>query len=77
MTASWTRARWGVALMFFTNGAVIAALLPRYPELKASLGLSNTAFGLLVACIAVGSLAASGLPGIIMRRVGPRRVRRR
>jgi fucose permease len=69
----WRRARWGVALMFFTNGAVIAGLLPRYPELKDALGLSNAGFGALVAAVAVGSLVASGLPAVAIRRFGARR----
>lgn len=69
---SWGRARWGVALMFFTNGAVMAALMPRFPELKAALGLSNSAFGLLVAAVALGSIAASHLPGVAIRRFGAR-----
>jgi fucose permease len=70
---TWRRARWGVALMFFTNGAVIAGLLPRYPELKDALGLSNAGFGSLVAAVAVGSLVASGLPAVAIRRFGARR----
>src|SRR5690606_20891963 len=34
------RARVGVALLFLTNGALFANILPRYPEIKASLGLA-------------------------------------
>lgn len=59
--------------MFFTNGAVVAGLLPRYPELKDALGLSNAGFGMLVAAVAVGSIAASGLPAVAIRRFGARR----
>ena len=43
------RARAGISLFFFTNGLMMAGLLPRYPEIKASFDLSNTAFGLMVA----------------------------
>ena len=43
------RARTATAALFFTNGALFANLLPRYPEIKADLGLSNTQFGLAVA----------------------------
>lgn len=70
--ASWSTARWGVTLMFFTNGAVMAAIMPRYPELKSALGLTNAGFGLLVAAIAVGSILASGLPAVVIRRFGAR-----
>ena len=41
-------ARRAVSLIFFLNGASFCAILPRYPELVESIGLSNTAFGLAV-----------------------------
>ena len=34
--------------MFFTNGVLFSALLPRYPELKEHFGLSDAQFGLTV-----------------------------
>ncbi len=64
------RARVGVSLMFFTNGVLFSALLPRYPELKDSFGLSNTAFGLLVVAFPVGAIVAAGLGGRVIRRFG-------
>ena len=48
------RARVATAALFLTNGALFANLLPRYPEIKADLGLSNTAFGLAVAAFSAG-----------------------
>ena len=39
------RARVAVAALFLTNGALFANLLPRYPEIKADLALSNAAYG--------------------------------
>ncbi len=39
------RARIAVAALFLTNGAIFANLLPRFPEIKADLALSNTEYG--------------------------------
>lgn len=39
------RARIGVALLFLTNGALFANILPRYPEVKTALGLDATTYG--------------------------------
>lgn len=56
--------------MFFTNGVLFSALLPRYPELKEQYELSNTAFGLLVVSFPAGAIAAAGLAGLVVRRLG-------
>jgi hypothetical protein len=34
------RARVAVAILFFTNGALFANLIPRYPAIKAELGVA-------------------------------------
>lgn len=60
--------------MFFTNGVLLAALLPRLPEIKAELGLDNAEFGLTVTAAPVGALLAAGLAGPVIRRVGTLRV---
>lgn len=64
------RARAGVSLVFFTNGVLLAALLPRYPEIKQGLGLSNSEFGLVVVAFPVGALVAAGLGAPVARRLG-------
>ncbi|MDQ1106334.1 MFS family permease [Nocardioides zeae] len=64
------RARRGVALMFFTNGVLYSALLPRYPEIKAALDLSNTAFGLVVVAFPAGAVAAAAMAAPVVRRFG-------
>lgn len=64
------RARWATALMFFTNGAVFANLLPRYPSIKDAAGLSNTAFGLLVIAFPLGAILAGLASAALIRRVG-------
>ncbi len=64
------RARLGVSLMFFTNGVLFAALLPRYPELKDDFGLGNAAFGLVVVAFPLGALLAAAFAGRLIRRFG-------
>ena len=68
------RARVAVAVLFFTNGAIFANLLPRYPEIKASLDLSNGAFGAAVAAFPLGALVAGLSAGALIRRFGSARV---
>lgn len=64
----------GVALMFATNGAAFASLLPWYPTLKQQWGLSDLFFGIMVASVAAGSLLSTVLPSLVVNRYGPRRV---
>ncbi len=68
------RARSGISLFFFTNGAMLAGILPRYPEIKATFALSNTAFGFMVAVGPLASIAASSLPAPLIRRFGAQAV---
>lgn len=68
------RARVAVALLFLTNGAVFANLLPRYPELKAELGLSNAALGTALAAFPLGALIAGLAAGTLIHRFGSSRV---
>ncbi|MCK5890250.1 MFS transporter [Aeromicrobium sp.] len=56
--------------MFFTNGVLFAALLPRYPEIKAAFSLSNSEFGLVVVAFPMGALLAAALAGRVIRRFG-------
>ncbi|MBP2382367.1 MFS transporter [Brachybacterium sacelli] len=68
------RARWAISLLFFLNGASFCAIMPRYPELVESIGLSNTAFGLAVGIGPVGGLIAGLGAAGLMRRFGSARV---
>ena len=68
------RARWAVTAAFATNGALLGALIPHYPEAKATFGLDPAGFGLLVIALAVGGTLAGPLPAPILRRFGARRV---
>lgn len=64
------RARWATTLMFFTNGALFANLLPRYPSIKEAAGLSNTGFGLLVIAFPLGAILAGLASAALIRRIG-------
>jgi MFS family permease len=64
------RARIAVAALFFTNGALFANLIPRYPQIKADLGLSNAAYGLSIAAFPTGAIVAGMAAGILVRRFG-------
>jgi MFS family permease len=66
------RARAAVAALFLANGALFANLVPRFPDLKESLGLSNAAFGSAVALYGVGALIAGAVAGLLVSRWGSR-----
>jgi MFS family permease len=68
------RARGAVAALFLTNGALFANLLPRYPEIKAALGLENTEYGLAVAAFPLGAIVAGLAAASLIRRFGSARV---
>ncbi|WP_200938258.1 MFS transporter [Aeromicrobium sp. Root472D3] len=68
------RGRLGASLMFFTNGVLFSALLPRYPEIKAHFGLSDTQFGLTVVAFAAGAICAAAAAAPMIRRWGATRV---
>ncbi|MEU0499197.1 MFS transporter [Mycobacterium sp. NPDC006124] len=63
------RARIAVSAMFLTNGAIFANLVPRFPELKTELALSNTTYGVVVAAFPVGALVAGLTAGAVIRRL--------
>ena len=68
------RARWAATLAFATNGALLGALVPHYPQAKAAFGLDAGAFGLLVIALALGAAATGSLAAPVLRRAGSRRV---
>jgi MFS family permease len=67
-------ARVAVAALFLANGALFVNLLPRYPEIKADLGLSNAAYGVAIAAFPVGTLVAGPLAASLIRRFRSARV---
>ncbi|MWB96964.1 MFS transporter [Agromyces seonyuensis] len=60
----------GVGALFVANALVFATIVTRYPELKDAFGLSDLAFGLMVACGPVGSILGSVLAGRLVARAG-------
>lgn len=68
------RARVGVALLFLTNGALFANILPRYPEVKAALELDAAAYGLAIAAFPAGALVAGLSGAMLIRRFGSAKV---
>ena len=56
--------------MFVANGVALTTVLPRLPEIKADLGLTNAALGLALAAAPFGSLGAVPLTGRLIARVG-------
>lgn len=62
------RARLGVTLLFMTNGLIWANLAPRYPEIRAHLGLTYGQFGLAVTFGGLGAIAFGLTAGAVIRR---------
>ncbi|WP_431926135.1 MFS transporter [Nonomuraea jabiensis] len=67
-------ARAAVAALFLTNGAVFFNIVPRFPQIKAELGVSNAVFGTALAGTPIGALLAGLLAGAAIRRFGSARV---
>ena len=64
------RARLAVVALFFTNGALFANILPRYPEIKDMFGLTNSVYGITIAMFPVGAILAALASGSLIRRFG-------
>ncbi|WP_187976508.1 MFS transporter [Mycetocola sp. JXN-3] len=67
------RARIAVAVLFLTNGALFANVVPRYPGIKADLALDNAAYGLAIAAFPAGAIIAGLAAATIIRRLGSAR----
>ncbi len=68
------RARIATAALFLTNGALFANLLPRYPEIKTDLELSNAVYGAAIAAYSAGALVAGLAAATLIRRYRSSRV---
>ncbi|MET8907885.1 MFS transporter [Micromonospora sp. NPDC004551] len=68
------QARAAVAALFLTNGAVFFNIVPRYPQIKADLGISNAVLGTAIAGYSIGALVAGLLAGAAIRRFRSARV---
>ncbi|WP_100499646.1 MFS transporter [Geodermatophilus chilensis] len=67
------RARVAVATAFVVNGFAFASWISRVPAARDALALSSAELGLLLLCIAVGSVVALPLTGPLVHRIGPAR----
>jgi MFS family permease len=67
-------ARAAVAACFFTNAVLYAGLVPRLPEVKDRLDLTNASLGLALAALPAGALLAALSSAALMRRFGSARV---
>ena len=63
-------------LLFFLFGFLIMSWVPRLPEVKANLGLSNGEFGSLIGTSAAGALTALLIVGHLVHRYGAKLVMR-
>lgn len=63
-----------VSALFLSNGAVLANLLPRFPEIKTGLAIDNAVYGLAVAAFPAGAMLAGLAAAAIIRRFGSARV---
>jgi MFS family permease len=68
------RARLGVAVCFFLNAVFYSNLVPRLPEVKSDLGLSNSSLGTALAAAPLGALLAALSSAVLIRRFGSARV---
>ena len=62
------RARWGVILLFWLNGAAWSSIVPRYPEFKDRVGLDDQWWGLVIVLAPLGGLAAGLVTAALIRR---------
>ncbi|MBG0562404.1 MFS transporter [Actinoplanes aureus] len=67
-------ARAAVAAVFLTNGALYANVVPRFPQLKADLDLSNVALGAAIAAMPFGALLAGLFAAAAIQRFRSSRV---
>ncbi|WP_338074827.1 MFS transporter [Kineococcus vitellinus] len=68
--AALRRARAAVAGCFFLNAVFYASLVPRLPDLRDGLGISNATLGIAIAALPMGSFLAAPLSSVLLRRFG-------
>ena len=72
--ADLTRARAAVSGLFFVNAVLYANLVPRLPEVKDALDLTNASLGAGLAAMPVGALLAGLFAPVLIQRLGSARV---
>jgi fucose permease len=61
-----------VAVFFFVNGAVLASWVPHIPAIKSRHMMTDGALGLVLLCMAAGSVLALPIAGWLVGRLGSR-----
>lgn len=61
-----------IATAFFVNGATFSSWIPRLPEIRDRLGVSETGLGITLVGAGIGGLAASVFSGALVDRFGSR-----
>lgn len=73
-TALLTRARWGVGLVFFVNGAAFASWVSRIPALREGMALGDGALGSVLFAMSCGVLLSFPLAGKGAQLLGARQL---
>jgi MFS family permease len=74
LMATVRRARWGVGLIFFVNGAAFASWVSRIPALRAGMALSDGALGSVLFAMSCGVLLSFPLAGKGAQLLGARQL---
>ena len=74
MAADLAAAHRAVAAFFLLNAFAYSHIIPRLPDIKADLGLSNAALGTAVAGLALGALVSGPVAGLLVGRFDSARV---
>jgi MFS family permease len=69
-----TPQRKGLAILYFLFGFAVISWVPRFPEVKQNLHLSNGQFGTLISAGAIGSMISLLTVGHLVHRYGTRRI---
>lgn len=64
----------GLKLIFFLFGLSIMSWVPRFPEVKANLGLSNGEFGSIISFGSIGNVTALLTVGHLVHKYGAKRI---
>lgn len=74
VTPAARRARLAVMALFFSNGALFANFVPRFPLLKDAFQLDPSEYGLVIAAFPLGAMIGGPLAGLLVRRLTSARI---
>lgn len=67
-------ARAATVVLFWTNGALFANVVPRLPQIRDGLHLGNGTYGLVIAATGLGGLVAGLFAGVLVHRLSAGRL---